>query len=343
MASVLSDCKALEHAYNKLQFINEELRYVERELCRLSTFSAVFNLNKSKQSSNWREHALGGFGNQDPWCSDWWQRAMHFGFHESGDKLDRELEKMNASKTKLMPLQSGLRARINRLSRPHLGNLNILDLPDEILLEIFELVEGFDLDHSYPGYFGASRNDIKNSRLVCRRFCDVSSQLLVRLVRVRFDEPSLARLEAISRHPAIAKGVRVVQVVLHFYNRSLTNFNRFLSYHSDELEEVVNVFGHGELWEDAGFPEQVPAEAIADGRAVIATLNRLANPDPADIRYSMGDEDYAAHLKHIHREYLTLYEKQESLISSGKFSLVVGSAIAKDGSRAASGVFRRSL
>lgn len=317
-------------AYDGLRTTNEQLQDVEREICRLMAVKMTWFPDSSGSQYRLQQYERHGFGDRGLFESEWREWATRNGLLESVDNLDRELEKVNASKTKFAGVQSALRCCINRLSRPHLRNLSILDLPDEILLNIFEFVEDLNFDSPFLYYIHASKKDIKNTRLVCRRFCNVSSQLLIRLVRVSFNEPSLARLEEISRHPTIAKGVRAVRVVLHFYNFSFTDLDWFISYHADEVEHQVNMFDHAKLWELSNIPEQTASEMVAKGRAVASTLRRLASTDPAnDGGYFEDDEHHRVPLNDIHRQYLLLFEKQESLIKSGRFSRAVGSAITK--------------
>ncbi|RYP57085.1 hypothetical protein DL769_009707 [Monosporascus sp. CRB-8-3] len=329
-APTAGDCEVFETAYDGLRTANEQLQDVGRETCRLMAAKMMRFPNQSGSLYRLQQYEREGFGGRDPFKSEWWKWATRNGLLESVDNLDRELEKVNASETKFEGIRNALRCCINKLSRPYLRSLNILDLPDKILLKIFELAEDLDFDSPFLYYRDAGRKDIENIRLVCRRFCNVSSQLLVRLVRVSFNEPSLARLEEISRHPTIAKGVRAVRVVLHFHNFSFTDLDSFISYHADVVEDQVNISDRATPWELSNIPKQTVSEMIANGRAVVSTLRRLASADlDDDGGYVEDDKNHRARLDGIHREYLILLEKQESLIKSGKFSRVVGSAIAR--------------
>ncbi|KAF7904345.1 hypothetical protein EAF00_001679 [Botryotinia globosa] len=60
--------------------------------------------------------------------------------------------------------------------------------------------------------FKDSVKTIQKMRLICRRVCDISSRFLLPTVRVELSAQSLARLDMISRHPTIGKGVRTVRV-----------------------------------------------------------------------------------------------------------------------------------
>ena len=201
----------------------------------------------------------------------------------------------------------------------------ILDLPNELLLDILGMVEHVELTGN-DSSDDSGRRDIQNARLVCRRFCALGSQLLVRVVRVQFNEESLARLHDISRHPAIAKGVRCVRVVLHFYNRSLVDHDRFVSYYADVLENQVWTFGNGQKRADSRIPEETAAGLIAEGRAVVATLCRLHHDNG---KHSEGDQDHRARLDAVRRGYLTRLEEQESLMRSAELFRLIGAAIAR--------------
>jgi len=319
---------ALAAAYRSLRVIDEQLQETNREICRLMAVKVAHFGAQPEVSKQFRKYQLESFEDSSHMLdSEWWAWATRNGLLESEGNLDRELEKTKASKIKFEGIWSDLRSCIDELSRPYLRNLNILDLPDDILLLIFEYVENLNFDLPslyYPPDNG--RKDIKNTRLVCRRFCNLSSQLLVRLVRVSFDELSLTRLEEISHHPAIAKGVRVVQIALHFYNIALNDFDRFISYLIDMLENQVNLF---DALKDFNIPEQSALEMIADTRAVILELHQLASTQPELGEHFQEEQGLRARLEEICSEHLTLFEKQQSLIWSGRFSQAVGSAIAR--------------
>ena len=174
-------------------------------------------------------------------------------------------------KTNLATIQSDIRCDIHKQSRPYLRKLDILDFPNEMLLGIFELVEGCEI-LSFRDAFDVNREDMKNIRLVCRRFCAASSHLLVRNVRVTFNEASLVHLEEVSRHPTIAKGVRSILVTFDLYNRSFLDFERFISHHADvaEEEEQDSIF-------DLATYGKPSFEMTAKVEAVVSTLHRLAS------------------------------------------------------------------
>lgn len=119
-------------------------------------------------------------------------------------------------------------------SRATIRPLKVVDMPNEILTTIFAKLEHvpvpqtqFDitpLDQSLPTPDLAI---IKNIRLTCRAFCEVGSEFLTPVLKISFSRPSLQRLEEISSHPSISKGVRVVQFDISPYSDSLRGYNEF--------------------------------------------------------------------------------------------------------------------
>lgn len=82
--------------------------------------------------------------------------------------------------------------------------LHILDLPNEILGEICAHVRGAPsepLELGYINYLDGGQEAIKSTRLVCRKFCEASSHLLLTIISVSMTLSSLAHLDKVSRHP----------------------------------------------------------------------------------------------------------------------------------------------
>ncbi|KAK0639497.1 hypothetical protein B0T16DRAFT_463165 [Cercophora newfieldiana] len=126
-------------------------------------------------------------------------------------------------------------------------------IPTEILVKIFELVEGLedssDDHYQKTGYRfhrdDSNITDIKNCRLTSRRFCDASSHLLVRVVRVDIRPSAIARLEAIAKHPIISKGVRAVAISLgHYSPESAQRFDLFFHSQYHKLGRWINDTGY---------------------------------------------------------------------------------------------------
>ncbi|KAM0323759.1 hypothetical protein ACHAQA_008696 [Verticillium albo-atrum] len=112
---------------------------------------------------------------------------------------------------------------------------SILDLPTEILDSIFSLFwESLPYyDGSSPSLFndlgyidwrciedslvrGQGLHSIQNLRLVCHRFNFIASPILFPVIFVDLSQTSVDRFDAISRNPAIADGVRGIQLRLQY-------------------------------------------------------------------------------------------------------------------------------
>lgn len=109
--------------------------------------------------------------------------------------------------------------------------LKVVDLPNEILATIFAHFEDvpepkIQVDiapHDAVPLPSPDVASIKNIRLTCREFCDIGSRFLLPLVDISFTPSSIQRLENVSNHPTISKGVRVVQFYTGTYSSVLSN------------------------------------------------------------------------------------------------------------------------
>lgn len=150
-ASTAGDSGVLATTCHGLRVANEQLREVNREICRLTVarmmyFPSGSELPDRLLDREYEKYKRESFGDCDIFVSEWWKRATRNCLLESVGNLDRELEKTKTSRTGFESIQSALRCHIDKLSRPYLRNLSLLDLPDEILLMILERVENLDFD-----------------------------------------------------------------------------------------------------------------------------------------------------------------------------------------------------
>jgi hypothetical protein len=164
---------------------------------------------------------------------------------------ERNFESLEPLQQAIEPMKSDIRISVNNVSRPTLRPLKLLDMPDEVLIKIFEDIKGWT-GNMAPFYeLGNMGEDVKNLRLTCRRFCSTSSDLLLRFVRVELNPSSLSQFEEISRHPTISNGVRCVRVVLPLYNATLAqDISTFAQHNAQELaagfrvcEGLATLFG----------------------------------------------------------------------------------------------------
>jgi hypothetical protein len=308
----------LEAAYKFLRIVNKRFGDEMLEFFRLNTVKHTYfptypTVFEVPEALVW--YSRRGFGNQIPSESEWWAKYHSPGTSPCEQKLNVDLARVAASALNFEDIRSKTQNRINELSRPYLRDLGILDLPNEVLLGIFDLEDFTFSDTVYdlcPVRIGFE--DIKNARLVCRRFHDLVSPQLHRFVRVDLDDSSLGRLEEISHHPMFAQGVRVIHIVPHFYNPVFADFNRFMLYNARKLELECRY----SLKDNA-----------AQARAVASTLERFGSGDNIDGSGKREGDEHRARLGQIHQEYLTRLRNQELLVKSGKFSRVIASAMAR--------------
>jgi hypothetical protein len=314
--------------YDGLRAADQQLQADNLEIHRLMSLKRLLLGPKSDQykslSDLLERHDRAAFGRQGP---------GHLGrnvpdketrrFLESPELLDQALDRAIASKVKLESIRDTLWCSTNRFSRLFLRNLTLLDLPDEILLEIFEYVEA---QSPLPNFHWIPSEDIKALRLVCRRVCSISSQLLVRVIHLDVHQESLERLEEISRHPTISKGVQAVKVVLHLYNSSFTDIEHFISYYAQGAESQIDMYEDVKMWEfgSPSISKEAASEMIARGREVAATLRRLLSGERSE-----EVDHYRVRVGEIHQRYRMLLQRQDSLIQSETFYRAVGSAIAR--------------
>lgn len=122
----------------------------------------------------------------------------------------------------------------------------ILGLPTELLPTIFS----YFCDHGVPD---PERDDtlvsqlhrdlipnIFNLRLTCRLFADAAAEFLLPQVYVTLDQASLDRIDDISRHPTIFRGVRRVCVNLDYRREGYAeNLEWFVKRGVEEVKEFL--------------------------------------------------------------------------------------------------------
>ncbi|CAH0016655.1 unnamed protein product [Clonostachys rhizophaga] len=121
--------------------------------------------------------------------------------------------------------------------------ISITDLPLEVLRGVFEFFQhpatvGQSINLELIGMeFGVDQlSDIQNLRLSCQLFNTLASPLLVPIIRVEVDQPSLDRVLALRGNPLVAAGVLAIQVELRYYfNVVAASLLEFVRYRSIDL------------------------------------------------------------------------------------------------------------
>ncbi|KAK4445129.1 hypothetical protein QBC34DRAFT_384534 [Podospora aff. communis PSN243] len=190
------------------------------------------------------------------------------------------------------------------------GSVNILSLPNELLLQIFGYTftgrNDFRKHYSNPNHPNLKQSDIKNCRRVCRRFHDVSSVLLIGSVTIDQRRSTLDRLNDISRHPLISKGVRAVRVHL-----------RYLSDIRDDGPASVEPLSF-----DFGYKIAASGNRHKFGPGKLSTMlafNRIHEALSNDTAVADKDLPYLLYLKMVTKKHRQLKEEQDILLRPGAF------------------------
>lgn len=241
--------------------------------------------------------------------------------------------------------------------------MNILSLPNELLIEIFSAVKSYNpANRAQHTSFASSSEDIANVRLVCRRFAACSSHLLVHYVRLDgINSESLDKLEAISRHPVIRNGVHIVRIVARFYSPHLANDVRRFAWYA-----VNQAFGEALKYKETleanhdsdaeGFNtrRQEGAVVLAKVKAILKTWSRVSLDEMEDAvgswsvdfdksnqdcmalqRRNSGVKDQSEQERHLqllhiaHQLYRLRYQDQEQLRQDDAFIKRSAAAMAR--------------
>ncbi|KAL7941990.1 hypothetical protein V8C42DRAFT_360407 [Trichoderma barbatum] len=217
-----------------------------------------------------------------------------------------------------------LRARAMTLSRPLIRPLHILDLPEEILDEIFSyLPDHFttlstkmtltEIRWSIKG--GKRRKDIQSVRLVCRLFNEVASPYLFPYLDVYLDMESLLRAERISKTAHLAKGVHGIRIGLQYRPKEMTTMSS-LEASEDEVYEGI----------------------IDDGKDYDQAMRNRQTIDDAWNAYLRSEDgsatteeclEYQQILVSGWQEFRRMHEEQLALIMDGTFTRILAESMAR--------------
>jgi len=329
-------CKELRDVFETLRDVNKRLDQATHDVYGILYISHLIyeghikrpSLNLARYKENCLKLSPSGVFSNDV-INEWLKQGRAEGNVQIPAKkaaMEREFIDRELVMTNLEHSQSAIRLRFNNLARPHLRCLKILDFPNEVLLIILEYVEGYegDASPSQTSNWNSCRKDIQNARLVCRKFRDLGSLLLVRIVDVELNQASVDRLNEISQHPSVSKGVRVVKVILDQYNDMLIDFETFLSFHAGQLENQVRLF----IGDD---PERRTSETATSAMSIVSTLRQRIDDlyVATDAGRVEDDRGWLSSLGSAHKKLLALVNKQSSLMEPRAFPRVVGAAIAR--------------
>ncbi|MBE3048970.1 hypothetical protein IMZ48_42025, partial [Candidatus Bathyarchaeota archaeon] len=147
---------------------------------------------------------------------------------------------------------------------------------------------------------------IANARLSCSELRDAADEFLVANLVVSLDQASLNRIDEISRHPTISRGVHSVIVTL--------------DYRPKELAESLDLFVEFRARQMKALLTQIPGPQsarldglVAQERAWMNEVNAVEGPE------SQEDTEERQFIREAHTEFKRQHEEQYRLVHSGSF------------------------
>ncbi|KAM7210142.1 hypothetical protein V8F06_014478 [Rhypophila decipiens] len=196
-------------------------------------------------------------------------------------------------------------------------------VPNEIILEIAKHVAQYNNLSYYKIGRDMSDKPIVNFGMVCRRLRQISAHLLVPHIRVDFKISSLQRLEEISNHELVRKGVRQLTVSLASFNKELCDdFETFIKFYVLDLKKFSQkMYGEG-----------LGDEALQCFWVLQSWTRIIIDVHSGSRRTSSEEEANAFHLTLLdeaHANYKRLHDEQELLFPSGEFANRVAVAMSR--------------
>lgn len=231
---------------------------------------------------------------------------------------------------KLDGLQNSLPETVAAHSRSLIRDLSILHLPDELLREIFRLVRGgFG---GTPDYHDTTYDirTVMHAQFTCWRFYNTSSHLLLHQIDISLTPSSLARLDEISRHETISKGVRSLRIYAGIYNPSVAGSPQaFTAEVAQNLRN--NLITGSALASSSSRPDTSQQDLAAENAAIAANEGVIASCTEflqAGTPEQDDDQDMAAVLR-VYEEYRQLVADQGTLLRDEAFVRRVAAAAAR--------------
>ncbi|KAH8658489.1 hypothetical protein BX600DRAFT_439651 [Xylariales sp. PMI_506] len=231
---------------------------------------------------------------------------------------------------------ASLHSGIDKSSKQTATPLQILDMPDELLIKIFDavnnpIVSQPTLYHFFEEPWHHDVASIKNVRLACRRFCNASSHLLITHIDVTVTSASVQHLEEVLQHPTISKGIQAIRVFLDYYSPSLADdTSLFTNFATKNIQQVARVTEYmRERTQRLDIPDDSILQLLGTYRRVEHSWQQMLINDPKDIADNDIQKDWAA-LKTVQDQYRRCLEDQITIMQNGAgFAQRVALAIRK--------------
>ncbi|EAW19534.1 uncharacterized protein NFIA_026080 [Aspergillus fischeri NRRL 181] len=247
-----------------------------------------------------------------------------------------------------------LRAGAMELSRAKIRPTTIVDLPADILLQIFGYFQDSrigrraQIDWRSPARGceediarKTARETIRQIRLVCSLFNDLASPLLCPILRVDLDQESMNGAVELCKRPRIAQGVHAIQVGLQYRPEELvSDCSRFKDYFKLQLDEVAHRCDW--LWGNESDDETEGREDLREYREATRNHDKVRsswdayfhsdesdeNDENDDVAEAEADEHMGI-LVRGYNEYCKKHEEQLQLITSGSFVTMLARCISQ--------------
>jgi len=241
---------------------------------------------------------------------------------------------------------------------------SILDLPKEILLEIFSYFDSKFPFHDPSAYRKPQASEARDrlgffgsNRLVCRSFNELISPLLCPVISVSLSSRSMDRLEGLSRNPLIAQGIRGISISLLFRPHAIaTSFSRYHAYadsllrklegecdyhtefqeyeQADNSDDAVAWRNYGDAWEEILKIRRAWRDLMEDENSLCDSLQQIYIAKP-NSRADGGDQTAVgakAILRSCFEKYAMAHADETSIISDGSFIYSVVRTLSRCGS-----------
>jgi len=210
--------------------------------------------------------------------------------------------------------------------------LNILDLPEDVLHEIFDYFQPSAVDIIDLPYTDSSEDAEKfataqNARLVCRLFHDLASPLLVNALDVHIASESLHRIDMLTRNPKIAAGVRIVQVKVEYRPRELAQSLHL--YKMLQWEKLKKMHDSCTYYTEFAFYPTDDEQKILDSMTIIDNMRMAWGIWSGDLDDEDQQTRYNEFLSQCHEEYRHKQEDQYRLLTDGSFVKVLAASMCR--------------
>lgn len=177
-----------------------------------------------------------------------------------------------------------------------------------------------------------NRQSIQCVRLTCRRFCAISSEYLLNFLSVDSSNESLERLEEVSKHVTIRKGIRALDLQVGLYNHVMASEKGlFENYHSARISHHLCEIDSSKLI-NMGIDLRRQYPNSVGRMEKIAKAWSDSGPECGEA--TLTEEEAAAYRSLLERGfagYQRKFDEERELIDSGAFTARVVKAIEEMG------------